>query len=229
MGTSLVGTIDTGAHDLSFSGRNLAAIAKQGAGRLTLTHPDAGRVYLQGGTLVLPAPATGEVVLSGGTLQAQGTLGRLEFQAGSRLDIGGLAPATLTTDEFEMGRGRNAKLTVDFGIGANGSDLWRIGRPVTSGPDAPGSILFDFDNLGGLTTGTPYTLITVSRFIPASTFGLAPDLVTAGWQATFMSLPDSVQVQFSQIPEPSAAMLLLACSGVLGLTRSRPSVGSERD
>ena len=230
-GTPLIGTIDTAGHNVVFSGQNLAAVSKLGAGTLTLTHSDAGNVSATQGTVVLPNATSGVVRLQGGTLQAKGTLSSIELSTDSRLDLGGSVAATLTIDSYAGSGGVSPKLTIDFGIGSGETDLWTINSSF-SGSIRPGFVLFDFDDLGGLMTGIDYTLISFpgGTSVSPSTFALSPNLVTAGWDATFSVVSSTLKVQFSQIPEPGIASLLYAGLSWLAFSRRsrRASDADER-
>ncbi|MDB6151390.1 MAG: uncharacterized protein JWQ44_2838 [Chthoniobacter sp.] len=216
--------VDTAGHDITLSGRNLSLLSKQGAGTLSLSNPHAGLVFAEAGTLVLPNASSGRVYLQGGTLRAQGTLDYLELNASSRLDIGGPQAATLTTHEYRNFR-LDSKLTLDFGIGATGGDLWVLRRMFGRFGSEAGTVLFDFEDLGGLQTGTRYSLIQMppgSRDL--SVFALAPNLVSEGWEATFSVSMNTLGVQFSQVPEPTGGALLFVGLGAWALRprRGRP-------
>jgi hypothetical protein len=150
-----------------------------------------------------------------------GKLDNLTFElAPSTLNIGGSTAATLTTTSFypEVSSG---SLTVEFGLGSSASDLWDITQPIT-GPET--SFIFDIQNLGGLATGTKYTLInTTSLGIETpSDFSLSSADTSAGMAGTFTVSPNQVSVSFSSLPEPTAASLVLsALAGGCGLLRFR--------
>lgn len=223
-GTNAVGVIDTGANSVTFTGTNTGSIQKNGSGTLTLSNPAAGTVVITQGTMILPSPTSGTVMLQGGTLLAAGTLSTLQLQSASTLDIGGIGGSTLTTSSLNILSGLTAgELTVRFGLGASASDLWKITN-FFGNSSTTGAFLFDFQDLGGVTTGTSYTLITgTTVFSPftAAEFALAPSSAAAGWNGTFTVASNTVKVTFSSTPEPGSAMLLAAGGLLLGARRPR--------
>ena len=219
-GTDLVGTIDTGGNNVAFSGANTGAISKTGAGTLTLSNPAPGSVSVTQGTLALTNPTSGSATLQGGTLLAAGTLSNITLSSSSTLDIGGNIAAALTTTTFLTGGSSGQALTVRFGLGLNVKDLWTITNPVSSFSLSTGAFLFDFQDLGGATTGTNYTLMNVQASGPPLTlsmFGFAPSATAAGWDGTFSVVSNTVRVNLTSTPEPGSATLLLIggliCSG----------------
>lgn len=218
-------TVNTGGHNVSFSGTIATDFTKTGPGTLTLTGSAPNQTSLVQGTLALPNGATGAVALNDGTLQAAGTLNQLSVAtapgAAPRLDIGGPAAATLTTTTFaDFDAVRN--LAIDFGLGSAASDLWRVGSAFW--PTNTGNFQFEFHNLGGLTTGVSYPLIDYGSPAPAARlFQIVPDLVAAGWAGTFNVSGGVVSVTFSAVPEPGTTALValqgivLACAARRGL------------
>jgi len=223
-GTPLVGTIDTGANNLVFSGASNGAISKTGTGTLTLSNPSPGTVNVTQGTLLLPNATSGSVTMRGGTLLAAGTLSSLEVDAASILDIGGSSAAALTTSTLTSLGGLSAgEITVRFGLGLSASDVWNISS-MTGLSSANGAFLFDFQDLGGVTTGTSYTLINVPSIFPpvtAAEFALAPSGIAAGWSGTFSVVSNTVKVTFSSTPEPGSTLLLATGVFFLGYPRRR--------
>ena len=123
-------------------------------------------------------------------------------------------------------------LQIDFGIGSAGSDFWTISSYPVDGLQLPFNVpafLFEFQNLGGVTTGVDYPLMSfmvAASAPPEVMFGFAPDMAAAGWAGTFTTTPTGVSVRFSSVPEPSTC--LLAAFGLVSLTawgwrRSRSS------
>jgi len=221
----LAGYIDTNGHNVSFSGVNSGAINKIGSGTLTLSNGSTGTTYVTVGTLSLPNATAGASSLEGGILQAAGTLSSLTVQSASTLDIGGPAAATLVTTSFSD----HAILTIDFGIGSSGSDQWSITQPFSAMTLGAGSLQFEFQDLGGLTKGVDYPLLTFpsSGGAPAPTlFALAPDLVAAGWAATFKTTTTSASVNFSSLPEPAPGVLAILASA--GFVFNRRRTGNVR-
>lgn len=216
-GGNEIGAIDTRENNVVVSGSlSGARIYKDGTGTLTLPTMTAGSVYIREGTLELLNPTAGAIYMHGGNLRAKGTIASLllEMNVDSTLDIGGPAAATLTSTRYFRLTGH---LTIDFGIGSAGSDLWRITDSVSyshlAGSRHDGSIIFRFDDLGGIATGTPYTVIShfAGFTLPASTFALSPENVAKGWSASFSSSPGTVRVTFAQVPEPGSAATMIAC------------------
>ncbi|HEY4308880.1 MAG TPA: autotransporter-associated beta strand repeat-containing protein [Pirellulales bacterium] len=206
-----IGRLDTAGFNVTFSGPLTGTINKFGAGTLTLSNPNVGTTDVIGGTLVLPNPITGNVNLGQGTtVQVAGTLGSLGWSTGGTLDIGGPAAATLTTANAI---GFSASLLVDFGIGSTTSDLWNFsGFTSPFNFASPGSVQFDFQNLGGLATGVDYPIITFANtpFPPnANIFAFAPDMAAKGFYGTFHITGHAVMVNFSSVPEPGLTALLL--------------------
>lgn len=221
--TDVSGAINTAGFNVTFSGP-VTNVGKLGLGTLTLTNPVVGNINASAGTLALPNVTSGTVSL-GGTLQGSGTLTLLADSSSKPvLDIGGTAAAQLTTNIFRPGN-PSSLLTVDFGLGSGASDLWTISSGGL-GPFLlnPGSIQFEFRNLGGVTTGVDYPLISFSdspTVQPASAFAFAPDMAAAGWSGTFTSTSSGVSVRFTSVPEPSTVALLLLPLALLLKTAGR--------
>jgi hypothetical protein len=164
----------------------------------------------------------------GGTLQAAGALDGFGWvTSGVSLDIGGPAAATLSIHTlFTPFLGGN-NLTVDFGIGSTSSDLLKLtgpGQPIS--PLTPaGAMQFEFQNLGDLTTGVDYPVITFANstsFPPnANIFAFAPDMASKGFDGTFHVTSMGVTVRFTSVPEPGTTALLLTQGPVLLLAASR--------
>jgi len=212
----LAGNIDTNGFTLTFSGVNSGAINKVGSGTLTLSNASTGTTFATAGTLVLSQPTSGTAYLHGGILQAAGTLSNLTFLNTSTLDIGGLAATTLSTTAFAANGSPIATLTIDFGVGGAGKDLWAIGGTLPVGNLVAGELQFDFQDLGGAGTGVSYQLMTFasSGSAPSQTlFAIAPDSAAKGWAGTFTTTNTSASVSFTATPEPNVAAIL-ACGGV---------------
>jgi hypothetical protein len=82
-----------------------------------------------------------------------------------------------------------------------------------------GPLQFEFQNLGGVTTGVNYQLLKAfsSPSVPStSNFSFAPDMAAQGWAGTFSATASGVFVKFSAVPEPelTAALLIqgVACA-----------------
>ncbi len=167
------------------------------------------------------------VNLVGGTLQTEDATQSFSWTGGT-LDIGGPAAATLTTAQFTFSGFFNP-VQIDFGLGAAQSDHWSITQQFFVYSFAqPDTFQFEFQNLGGLTTGVDYSLIAFAPgasfpFGPpsASLFAIAPDLITEGWSGTFDVTSTGVFVNFSSVPEPGTTALLLLQGSVLLLAARR--------
>jgi autotransporter-associated beta strand protein len=222
-----IGIVDTGNFNLTFAGVSSGAISKTGTGTLTLTNPAPGTVYIQQGTLLLSNPTSGGMTLEGGTLVSGGTLSSLSFQSpNSFLDIGGAAATTLTTEQLSHPfTGSNETLTVHFGLGLSGSDLWTIVSSSVFDFGSPTAIfLFDFQNLGGVTAGQDYTLMNVQFggvSLSSSMFAFAPSALSAGWNGIFNVTPTTVSVHLTATPAPEPSSVLLLALGTLGLCSRR--------
>ncbi len=221
-GLSGTGTIDTAGFDVEFSGAVDAAFEKTGLGTLTLSSHSGVSVQVKAGVLALPDVATGYVDLYDGTLQAAGYLLQLRTSdafGDPVLDIGGAAPATLRTQDYWPSS--NTGLQIEFGIGSESSDFWTVAGPFVSSEFRIGAptFLFDFHNLGGVTTGVDYPLMSFSILgsdsVSPDSFAFAPDAIAAGWAGNFIRTPEGVSVRFSAVPEP--ASYLLAAFGCVGL------------
>ncbi len=213
--TVSIGGINTAGFNVAFSGP-VTDLNKSGLGTLTLASPVVGNMSVAAGTLALPNVTSGAVVILGGTLQASGTLTLLADSSSNInptpvLDLGGPAAAQLTTTTFRPSP--NSPLSVDFGLGSGARDLWIISSGGL-GPFSlnPSSLQFEFRNLGGVTTGVDYPLISYSNSAfaqPLNAFAFAPDMAAAGWSGTFTSTSSGVSVRFTSVPEPSVTALML--------------------
>lgn len=208
-----LGNIDTAGFNVTFSGANNGGLNKIGLGTLTLTNPATGTTSLNAGVLNLPNATSGRVALSNGTLQAAGTLLSLDV-AGGILDIAGTSAGTLTTQRFSISS--NSNFRIDFGLGSQASDFWAITNTFFF-PSNPAAFQFEFQNLGGVSTGVEYPLMSFPAFFPPATnlFAFAPDMAAQGWAGTFKTTSTGVSVTFSAVPEPST--FLLAALGFIGL------------
>jgi len=224
------GGINTAGFNVTFSGP-VTNVNKAGLGTLTLTTPTVGNIFVTAGTLALPNITAGTIGLEGGTLRAAGTLTMLDASSALSsavvLDIGGPLAANLTTNTFRPTP--VSPLTVDFGLGNGSSDLWTISSGGMGAIRINSGVQFEFLNLGGVTTGVDYPLISYSSSAfaqPANVFAFAPDMAAAGWSGTFTSTANGVSVRFTSVPEPSTlALLLLPSALALWAVRQRLQIG----
>ena len=209
--SAVVGAIDTAGFNLSFSGANTAGFTKKGLGSLTMSNHAVGSITQTEGSLILPAITAGAITLQGGTLQTNGILATLDVSSSTSvtplLDIGGPGPGSLTANAFHWSGSGNIR--VNFGVGSGSSDLWAITGSNNSLPTNPASILLEFSNLGGATTGVDYPLLSFSGVSAPNTnvFAFAPDMAALGWLGTFKVSSNTVSVRFTAVPEPSAIVL----------------------
>ena len=215
----LVGTIDTGGFNMAFSGANTSVVNKIGAGVLTLSNANTGTTYVTAGTLALTNATSGSATLRGGKLQAAGTLSGLTIDSSapptSILDFGGPAAATLSTNTFSDGASR---FLINFGIGSAAKDLFSINSTAFGFPTTAGAVQFEFADLGGVTTGVDYSLITFlsNGLTPSVTgFALAPDMAAAGWAGTFKATTTNISVRFTAVPEPETTLVCLVGAGLV--------------
>ena len=93
-------------------------------------------------------------------------------------------------------------LTIDFKMGGAAHDILYFTGNATF-PTAPDSLNFEFQNLGGVTTGVNYLLISLPFLAlapSASIFSFAPDMAAAGWAGTFQSSTIGISVRFTAVP-----------------------------
>jgi fibronectin-binding autotransporter adhesin len=209
-------TIDTAGFDVAFSGPHAISISKKGAGALTLAAGASGSISLQAGKLQ-----------TSGTIDGMSILAAASAPAPAVLDIGGLAPATITTQSFSMLSG---KLEIDFGLGNVAQDLISI-TSLSSTFSLSSEVRFEFTDLGGVTTGIDYPLITYQSAlgIPNKVFGLGAKTLAAGWIGTFTINPDNLSVRFTAVPEPRTWTLMLpaAAAGLLYVVCRKVGAGSK--
>jgi hypothetical protein len=145
------------------------------------------------------------------------------FSSTAILDLGGIAAATLTTGIFEPSS--SGHLQIDFGLGSGSSDFWAISSRVDFFFSSQAAFQFEFKNLGGVTTGVNYPLMSFPNSFPApspSIFAFAPDMAAAGWAGAFQTTTTGVSVSFSAVPEPSTtAMLSMQGAALAFIARRR--------
>ncbi len=118
-------------------------------------------------------------------------------------------------------------LQIDFGIGKRQSDFLAITFPIIFSRLNPGTFQFEFSDLGGVSTGVEYPLMSFGRygFLPPSPdfFAFAPDMAAAGWSGTFITTTTGVSVRFTSVPVPeprtTALLMLQGALLVLGARR----------
>jgi autotransporter-associated beta strand protein len=230
-------TNDTVAFSGQMSGGGTShTLTKIGSGTVLYTGANktyANATIVQQGTLSLASATsmTGNgaiTVQNGATLHVDGTVGGtggFTLQDGGALTGDGVINRTVITGgigsalaagnsagSLQM-TGLNASLgaTFDYELGSV-SDLIQITGTFT-GSSNPGGLRFSFENLGDALAGNSYTLLTFG-----SASGLAySDLAlfeSEGWvldssfgSGGWLISANSLQVQFSAIPEPSGATL----------------------
>lgn len=220
------GTINTTLDNVEFSGPATGILTKTGGGTLTLDNAMLSSLTVTQGSVVLLNSSSGTVTTA--DLQAAGSIATFNWTRQGysfplpslQLDIGGPAAATLTIGNLNT---ELNVMTINFGLGATASDLLAITGHAGFNNFTDG-IQFEFQNLGGLTTGVEYQLISLPSGGTAPSyldFGLAPDLIAAGWVANFTTSTAGVYVEFSRVPEPGTTALLLLQGSVLLLVASR--------
>lgn len=223
-GISQVGKVDTAGNQVSFSGARAGTIDKRGIGTLTLPMGATGSNLVSEGTLSLPNAVSGTGQLFGGTLRAAGTLNSISLLKSSTLDLGGAGAATLASG-LSLSGGSGAQLTIDFGVGSGSSDHWSItGAFPFLSPSSDPLFLFDFRNLGGVTTAADYLLIDNVLGSPVALFALAfaPSALSAGWSGIFTSTPTAISVRFTTVPAPEPGSALLLAAGAVAVFGWRP-------
>ncbi len=212
-GTQILGGASTYTGDTDIQGGTLAL----GAGGSIAN----SSTIIVGATSTLDVSATGGWTLgSSQTLVGGGTITGAVASAGTGSTFApGASPGTLT---FNGDLNLSAGGTFEMELGLT-SDLIAVAGILT-GSDAPGELIFDFSDAGGLLPSTAYTLFTFSDHtgldytdLAANTLPggllLDPGFGTGGW----LIGDNTLQVQF--IPEPSAA--LLAALGSLAFAARR--------
>ena len=193
-----------------------------------MSNDAVGSITQTEGSLILPAITAGAITLQGGTLQTNGILATLDVSSSTSvtplLDIGGPGPGSLTANAFHWSGSGNIR--VNFGVGSGSSDLWAITGSNNSLPTNPASILLEFSNLGGTTTGVDLPAPVVFRCFGPNTnvFAFAPDMAALGWLGTFKVSSNTVSVRFTAVPEPSAIVLAALPFALLALIARRRSI-----
>lgn len=205
------GTVDTAGNNVTFdnSSGSKASFTKTGAGILTLTREN-GAVTVNGGTLRLTTLVGGNstaVTLTNGRLEA----GDNGLQSVTTLGSNSVALSpgqTGQADTFTVGYLMVLGPTVvemDLG-GTSRNDLLSISYNLTLGGASGSQLLFRFNNLGNLQTGTSYMLAVLPSSqlgqFSASSFGFDPTSTAAGYQGTISLNSGRVNVVFSSVPEP---------------------------
>jgi fibronectin-binding autotransporter adhesin len=219
-GENGIGVVDTAGFDVTFAGKETHPLSKTGAGTLRLPGTTSTILHLAAGTVVLPNLISGFVSLSGGTLIAAGNLTELRIDGPATFELGG-SNGTVFQLNSARNFGSSNPLTIRTGVGIGG-DLLRINSLSFPFTYNPGSVLFDFENLGGVAVGNSYTLITFGSalFLPnASTYAISPVAAAAGWSGTFSAVGNNVNITFSSVPEPGSAALIAV--GLLALAGRR--------
>jgi hypothetical protein len=152
------------------------------------------------------------------------SLGNTLYGQQSTLDIGGTDAATLTTTILSQSSGSN--LQILFGVGSESRDFWVISTPLSFAATSEGAFQFAFHNLGGVTIGHDYPLMSFSSFFGAPSpnlFTFAPEMAEAGWAGTFSTTSTGLSVRFSSVPvpEPRLTVLLLLQGAALVVAARR--------
>ncbi len=166
--------LDTGVHNVTFSGKVSGFVSKSGTGKLTLTNVDGGAASVSNGTLALPSANASGMTIWGRKLEASGRVGHLSYVDGSQVDIGPFQPATLSIGYISQSVG-SGNLTFLFDLGSVLSDLLVLDYASVSQPSS-GGYYFSFRNLGGVSTGVDYTIMQfTSPSFSTLPIGLSPN------------------------------------------------------
>lgn len=210
--------------DLTFTGSvsGSGTLTKTGVGRLVLGGSASGytgSAAISAGTLLVNGAAgfSGVSIAAGATLGgANGNIaGLVDTAAASSVISPGVTTGALTVGALNVTDG--ARFVFELG---SAQDLLNVTGALTAG----GALTFDFSNSGGLTGGTPYTLLNYgsqtglsyaslsATTLPAG-LSLDPAFGTGGWRF------DGTKLQAQFVPEPSASLLALAGAFLLGRRR----------
>ncbi|MFZ4777284.1 MAG: autotransporter-associated beta strand repeat-containing protein, partial [Terrimicrobiaceae bacterium] len=219
------GIIGTGAGTLG--------ITKSGTGTQTLAGNNTytGNTLVSSGTLIIDGSlAAGSTVSSLATLGGNGTVNGLTTlsAAGSIINPGTAG----TVGNLALTGGLTASSGGAFNFDLSGGVTDRISLGA-GGLTAGGTWTFTLNNLGGMSAGTPYTLLSGTgtwSSSPTLAFNLLGGLVLddgyngTGYKWDNTSGADSLTVQFSAIPEPTTwALLAFSLTTVMVLRRRRNS------
>ncbi len=212
------GTVDTAGNNVTFDSANgsTASFTKTGAGILTLTRQN-GAVTVNGGTLRLSTLVGGNataVTLTNGRLEAgDNGLQRVTTLGGGSAELspGQIGQGDTFTVNYLMVLGPTV---VDFDLGdSKRNDFLSVEFNLTLGGASGAQLLFRFNNLGTIQTGTSYSLVRLPSSqlgqFSASSFGFDPASTAAGYQGTISLNGGTVSVVFSSVPEPGVPGWLL--------------------
>ena len=221
------GTMDTGSNSVAFNGgSNTGSVNKIGTGMLSLTGT-VGNVIVESGVLHLTNLATNNaayVTLFGGRLEASGSgvQNVQSFGSSSEISPGSIGQAAALTIGTLNAFGSGSTV-IDFDLGSSAKDSIIINSNVEiSGGGSTTPVLFRFSNLGGTTTGTAYSLLTLpanSFNVSASQFGIDSTSTAAGYKGTFSLANNTLSVTFTAVPEPGAATWLLGALGIWSVSK----------
>ena len=222
------------------------SLTKEGTGTLTLqaasTHN--GTTTIKAGTLALgasgsiansPTIIVGDAGSSGAVLDVTAvgafTVGASQTVKGIGSIAGNVATAAATTVIAPGNSAGTLTFSNNLNLAAGGTFQMELGSAATPGTTydkvAIGGVFtgstnaldinFEFTNLGGLQTNTPYTLLAfgsssgldygdLEATVLPGVYSLDSSFGTGGWLIDGTSL----QVQFTAVPEPTGAVLVVA-------------------
>jgi autotransporter-associated beta strand protein len=201
-------------------GASAGGLAMSGPGTLGLYGASSytgGTVINSGRVLVMnsegSATGTGDVTLNAATLAGTGSISGVVSTngAGSVFSPGVDGAATLTLGGLNAANGA----TFHFELGTE-SDVLSLGTGVFTGSAAAGGLAFHFTDLDGFAAGNPYTIITFGSAVDLDYTDLVASILPDGYMLDasfgmggFQINGNDLQVQFTVVPEPSTAILVL--------------------
>lgn len=214
---------------LGVTGSSNAVAAGNGAvtvsGATTIGGGSAGSLAVHGtlnATGGLSVAANGTLSGSGGTIT-----GAVTTASSSSIIAPGSSAGTLTlSNTLDATAGANFKFELGATSGSPDSDRLTIGG-VFTGSSAVGGLVFNFSNVGaGTTASLPYTLMTFASSTGFERTDISTSILPSGYtlDTTFGDNgyalnSNNLQVQFSAIPEPGTAALLIGAASLLALRR----------
>jgi autotransporter-associated beta strand protein len=227
------GTLTVGGNneDAVFRGvvsGSTGGLIKVGSGVQTLTGDNTyeGLTQVHAGTLLIDGSLAGAVeVANGATLGGSGIIAGVVTTAGVDSVLSpGNSPGTLS---LLGGLDASAGAHFVFELGTT-PDFLNLGSAEFLGSEAEGGLVFDFHNAGGLLSGQPYMLIMFGSSSGLDYTDFAVNILPDGFLLDmsfgtngFLITEDSVQVQFSVVPEPATLAFLGLGLGLLLWRRKR--------